>query len=758
MAKATDTDGLLRNAFDRQLICLMKERWWVGGKNAKTVGYIERRLREMSYMGQMPFDMVLRNAAQDLIEFGNFFLYLHRDAAKSSGQRTTVRGKLKDPIAAVHPVDPTTIYPKMGDTMEVRSWHQILDGAPTGGYSTFSGRGSHVGTQGRSTKRISPEDIIHGFGIRRRTGYVFGTPPVVPVLDDVLALRRLEEVAELIAHKHAFPLIHIQVGTEKQPARIVGNNQSEVALVEGQYRQIPLEGAFVTSERVNVAGVSADPMDLEKLLNHFKSRIIAGLGLSDVDMGQSSSANRGTAIVMSRSLMDRCRDYQQILSLFFTFNLLDVLLLEGGFNPGDPNDRVFLKFPQVDVERMMETNNHALALYQGDSINETEMREMMGLDPISDEQRKEMHLERVAMPLAKAKFEAQLQASVNSTSNSNQPTNQSGTKKARTTPANDETPIMLNPAADLLDCLQEIMVEYVEERVRAGLSVDNRMLQRYVTEAREPLRDLLMEWAIPHIKGGFQRYKDDSRSGRTFTVGTPFRNRFARHCLGPIVDRMLGVESEAGELDRLINRLRVCTDGRYSVKIVSFFDGWGFTWQHILDRLVNVAERFGYVQAAWSDGAHEVAWNFTDKPCRRCEDHQKVLAPTQASYYNLIDRDCVAEVRILDTNRLPNRVKFDVTKVTRTERGMQLQVDAPDRPGALTLTGESRFLRVLLDRGEQAMLPGEATDGWRYEGSGIINVPRRESGVVEFWDSGRVVGRARFTAPNGGVNGHSQKS
>jgi hypothetical protein len=495
-------------------------------------------------------------------------------------------------------------------------------------------------------------------------------------------------------------------------------------------------------------------MDLDNLLLHFKNRVIAGLGLSDVDMGQSSSANRGTAIVMSRSLMDRCRDYQQVLSLFFTFYLFDVLLLEGGFDPGDPEDRVFLKFPQVDVERMMETNNHAMALYQGGSINEVEMREMMGLDPLTDEQRKEMHLERVAMPLAKAKFEAQLQASINRTDSANRPTNQSGRKKARTTPANDEISTMNNPAADLLDCLQEIFVEYVEERSRIGKTIDNRMLQRYVAEAREPLQDLLLDWAISHIKKGFSRYSQDSRSGRTFTVGAPLRNRFGKHCLGPVVDRLLGADTDCGEMDRLIDRLRVCTDGRYSIKVVSFFDGWNSTWQHMLDRLVSVAERFGYVQAAWIDGAHDVAWSFTDKPCLRCENHQKALAPTQANYYNLIDRDCAAEVRILDTDRLPNRVKIDVSKVTRTEHGMQLQVDAPDCPGALSLTGESRFLRVLLDRGEQAMLPGEATGGWRYEGDGVINIPCRESGVVEFWDSGRVVGRARFTAPNGGVNGH----
>jgi hypothetical protein len=733
IAKATDTDGILRNAFDRQLIAIMKERWWVGGKNPRTVAYIQTRLHEISRMSPWgPFDLVLRQCAQDLVEYGNFFLHLHRDTKASSGEPVQIRGKRKDPIAAIHPMDVSTMYPKMGDTLEVRAWHQLLDGRHVAGRQLFSDPSND-----RNSKRYSTEDIIHGFS-RRRSGFIFGTPPATPVLDDIRALRRLEEIAELIAHKHAFPLIHIAVGSEKKPAKILADGKSELDIIRSEYEKMPLEGAFITSERVVVKGITADSMDLTSLLKHYQDRAVTGLGLSDVDMGRGGTSNRGTALVLSRSMMDRARDFQQLLCVFITWQLFDILLAEGGFDP-TPENRVWLRFPEVDIERLMEVNNHAMALYQGHSISETEMRAMMGRDPMSDEDRKDMFFEHVAKPMAiiKAVDEPFSSASTNLTKSKNQPTNQSGTKLARTTPKNDKV-------SSRLEDLQDRCQTYVRQKLENGEPIGTTPIREFFQNMQQDALGCLAEDFVDRIKDGFERYNNDSRSGRTFVVGETLRKRFTKHALVDPLDRLVGDECE-----RLVEQLRTATDDRYFLRISAFFDNWALAWDRFLTRLHNVAERFGYAQAAWLDDAHEVVWQFDGEPCRRCRDLQDdPLTPMLANYYTLGDRCCEAELKIADSDRLPSRIRLDVSKVVPTGQGFQVFLDA-DHPESLDLTGTSRFVRILLDTGEQVLLPDEAVGGWGYDGSGMIRVPKNDSGVVELWDQGRIVARTRFNQPIG---------
>src|SRR3989337_962844 len=176
----------------------MKAGWALAGRNERSKSYIQSRLDDLTFMSQMSFNQLLRQAAQDLVCFHNFFLYLVRDTERSAGRSITFHGKRKDPIAAIHPMDVSSMYPVLGDTVEVRKWVQYTDG------HSVSGRWiplEHDTT--KNSKTYPPEDIIHGWYFRR-TGFIFGTPQSIPVLDDIRALRRLEEIAELIAHKHAF--------------------------------------------------------------------------------------------------------------------------------------------------------------------------------------------------------------------------------------------------------------------------------------------------------------------------------------------------------------------------------------------------------------------------------------------------------------------------------------------------------------------------------------------------------------------------
>lgn len=736
IAKAIDTDGLLRRASDAHITCIMKDGWELFGRNDTAKAYIQRRLDEISFMSQQPFEQVVREAAQNLVDYHNFFVWLVRNPKRSSGREIRFHGKRKDPIAAVHTIDPTSLFPLLGDTVEIRSWHQFIDGR------RVSGRRLYLPMHTKGSKRYNVEDIVHGY-MRRRAGFVFGTPMQVPVLDDIRALRRLEEIAELIAHRHAFPLVHLQVGTEKIPVKKLPGGITEVDVVQRQYDKVPLEGAFVTSERVTVTPIKLDPMELDNLLAHYEKRALTGLGMSEVDIGRGDTANRGTAVVMSKSLMDRCREYQKALMMFFTWQVFDVLLMEGGFTL-TPENRVFMVFPEVDLDRRMAVNNHALALYQGGLITETEARLQMGRDPITTAQRKDMHFERLDKPLSiiKAVDEPYTQAAKNAATNRNQPTNQNGTKSSKGTPTN--TRIRGDSMRALTQGLRDDIFGYLESRFTDGKAIDAPQLQQCIQTHRDKIADQLVAGCVPKIRDGFKAYTVDSRTPTSFFVGEPLKNRFRKRCVGPALERFLGdADSDA---QRLIRDLCERTGDHY-LSVSAFFQTWDAHWALMLKRLDRVAERFGYMQAVDIDDAYEVRWKVQD-PCGQCQEFDgKTVTPRHVNYHGLGDRDCAAAFQLVETSRLPARVPLLVERYTSD--GL-LQLRVPERDDYLDLDHPNRFLKIFLDSQEAAVLPEEDAGGWQYKGSGTVQLPKYESGVAVLWSDDREVGRVRFEAMNGG--------
>jgi hypothetical protein len=724
----------------------MKEGWYVAGRNPVAVAYINRRIQEISYISRKTFSMILRETAQNLVEYSNFFLFLHRDEDRSTGNEVRVHGKRKRPIAALFPLDPTTMVPKVGDTIEIRSWHQILPDAHFTGQRFF---GLTSDSQIKESKRYSPEDLIHGFW-RRRTGQIFGTPSAIPVLDDIRALRRLEEVAELITHKHAFPLVHITVGTEKMPARRTVDGSPEVDIIRDQYEMMPLEGSLVTSERVSVEALSPDGMDLKPLLEHYHDRAMSGLGISSIDIGRGEVANRGTAITLSRNLMDRCREFQSILSEFFTEELFDILLMEGGFDL-DPDNRVTLQFPEVDVERQMVVNNHAMALYQGNVFTETEARAMMGRDPLTAIQRQDLFMNRISIPLAKEEADASMRASVRAAAAKNQPANQSGKKTARTQAVNSKKLAGERASREVsavLTLMQDDLRIYILNQEQENRVIDDRELRRRIAVHRERITDILHAACAQHIQAGMDRYAIDAESSTKFFVGNAIKKRFERRCLVTPIEEFLGTKVDApSDVNRIVDSLRSST-GNYTTLLGGMFDNWRTRWGRLITRLQKISETFGYAQAAWIDDAHSLKWEFKNEPCERCSDvRADIVTPAQADYYGLFPRDCEARLKVLPTDKLPARVDLEVSS-KEVPGGMELGLNI-DGKSSLGLTGGQRFITIVFDSGRDIVLPQDSSDDCTYDGKNTVRLPIREPGMVELWDSNRCVGRARIDMPNG---------
>jgi hypothetical protein len=275
IGKIEDTDSFVRQSFKKKEGLMFKEGVGLKGADKDTMRYYKARMAQIARASKIPTITLLKRTARSLIRTSNAFLVKMRDRKASGGRvRQTPEGKELEPIAGYFPAAPETMMVDLDDkTGKIHKWRQVL---PDGRWRVFR-----------------PEDVIH-FVIDRREGFIFGVPTIIPVIDDIRALRQIEENIELLLYQHIFPLFHYKVGTETAPAGHTEEGDREVDVVEEQIRLMPSEGAIVTPERHEITAIGAEGRALraEGYLTHFKKRVFAGLGVSQVDMGDGDTTNR----------------------------------------------------------------------------------------------------------------------------------------------------------------------------------------------------------------------------------------------------------------------------------------------------------------------------------------------------------------------------------------------------------------------------------------------------------------------------------
>lgn len=425
--KLQDIEPYFAVSVDRHVELIMKKGFELRSQSPETTAWVRKRIREIELMSEQPFDEIVAETAQNVVAVGNGILVLYRDEDRSSGRSTRMWGKDRKPIASLSVPDPSTITIK-----------QTKSGRPS----------AYVQRVGEQERNWSHHDVIH-ITTRKKSGDIWGTPFVIPSLEDIKALRKLEMVGEHVCHKFAFPLLHWRVGTEKLPAAKVmvnGLPTAEVDIADEYASRMAQEGYVVTSERheIKIVGTEGERLDMGPFIEHYERRVIAGLRLSMMDLGRGDTANRGTATVLSQILVDACTHTQQRIAAYITSRLLDQLVLEGGYSLDDET-RVMMVFPPIDTEEQRAHQNHGMQMYMNGGLTRPEFRRMfMNLDDITPEEEANTHLQKHLIPLANAEAKAKAVVaakkgeSSGSVANAAQPANQHG--KAATAPrlaAND---------------------------------------------------------------------------------------------------------------------------------------------------------------------------------------------------------------------------------------------------------------------------------------------------------------------------------
>jgi ribosomal protein L37AE/L43A len=367
VGKVEDVDGFVRQAFKKKLGLMFKEGLDYSGANKRTIQYIKTRMAQIARATDIPSILLLKRVAHSLIRTSNAFLIKVRDPKASGGQeRKTPEGKRLKPVAGYFPAAPESMQVDMDhETGKIHKYRQMM---PNGRYKDFP-----------------VEDVIH-FHIDRREGFLFGTPGLIPVYDDIRALRQIEENVELLLYQNLFPLFHFKVGTETAPAGYTEEGTREIDAIEDQIKLMPSEGALVTSERyeINAIGSEGRAIRAEGYLEHFKKRVFAGLGVSQIDMGDGDTTNRATAQTLSRALIDAVKDIQDSLEAQWDHFVISELLLESTFDDNvlDEENMVHLNFAEIDIQNKMEQEKHAADMFKGYALTHDELREELNREPV----------------------------------------------------------------------------------------------------------------------------------------------------------------------------------------------------------------------------------------------------------------------------------------------------------------------------------------------------------------------------------------
>lgn len=577
--KAMDTESYMRLSFDKHEELILKGQWSLVGQNEQTVSYVLRRMTEISWSQDEPIERIIEAGIEDLVESHNvFYVLARRETGKPYRSRF---GRKLYPITGIFSPNSASMRPFIETNFknglkQIKEWWQI--------------------TGGRIIKKFRPYDIVH-MAFRKKKGHIFGTPYAVPVLDDILAMRRIEELVEILVHKHAFPFFHYRVGTETDPAREFDDGHSEVDDVRAEVSNMPFEGGLVTPYRheIVVLGTKNKAVNAEPYLKYYEARVMSGLNLSGIDLGRGETANRATAQTMSKGLSDRCTRFQSFFCAWFTFKILDELIYEMGLIP-TPENRVYLSFPTIDKEEQRAHENHALAMYQGNLITETEARTRISMDPIKEAQRKDLHFNRVAKPLAIIQAVDEpgtpeskaAMGSQKSTANREQPENQS--KKLTSKPkvaANDALPFV---EGLWLDMRHEMISQLDGTRTFC-----------------DSLKNTLATWSEKWLVDGLERYKEEKNPSSDLYIGANVTEGFFQDILSPKVDQL-------GERIRLAVDSAQTEEGRTSLVDSS----WPLIEQ-LVSQLAVLSESYGYARIAQVDKHRHVCWELTDQACQECK-------------------------------------------------------------------------------------------------------------------------------------------
>lgn len=377
ISRAYHTDSYIKRAVDKYADLMFKNGWDFNGQNDKSVQYVNTRLQLIAEATGTPTDALLSQAAFDMVLFGNCFIVKARAKNGSMPAGVTAQGySSKQPVAGYFVLPPSTVQVSRDANGNIVGYQQ-----------------SAAGGQGID---IKPEDMIH-IAYKRPTGRAYGIPFAYNVLDDVKILRQIEENVARLVYRNLFPLYVYQVGLDKPGFEATDD---EITDIREQIRDMPMDGGIVLPERhnISVVGTQGSALDASPYLAYYRQRVFTGLGVSETVMGLGGTANKSTSDNQAADLFDGVKDFQRIFTEGVQLAIINELLFEGGFDPTmKPEDGVRFFFEEIELDAKIKKENHVTQLFTQNVITHDELRQQIGLEPVTDDSKLYFNMVTIAV-------------------------------------------------------------------------------------------------------------------------------------------------------------------------------------------------------------------------------------------------------------------------------------------------------------------------------------------------------------------------
>jgi hypothetical protein len=451
-------DSYIHQAVSKYSEKITREGHYLAGQNQQAIEYIKTRLDMMTAATGVYWEMPIMQAIRDYVKFGTGFLIKVRMSKtsnifgqKKKGMRRTgaAPGSTKAPVGAYFAASVTTLTPIVDSSNKLKTWRQ---------------------TVGSTTVDFDVEDCLV-WAYDKQPGYLFGLSHLVSVLDDVRALRDCEEMIIHLIFKSLNPLIHHSVPDTTGTGL---GDQSDVDRAASQHNVSAVNGYIVTppNHTITAIGMESKALRAEGYLGLLKHRVYAGLGVSDLVMGDATTTSAGATEGFSAVMNDRVRFYQREIADYITYGIIWELLIEGGFNPIiDERDRVYWKFNEVDVDRKIREEAHELLLYQGNLITEDEVRTLQNRPVLADSDRQKLYINTVQIPLAMAGSQSESVSGTGNNSNSSSSSGGGSKKGDKTAPAAKK------PSEVFASSLRAAAIKMVTQSAASGTRVTAEQLE-----------------------------------------------------------------------------------------------------------------------------------------------------------------------------------------------------------------------------------------------------------------------------------------
>ena len=463
---AYNADSYVRQGVDKYVDQIFKEGYQIYGLDEGAVEYIKLRLAYIAEATNNPTSQFLSDIADDLVKYGNCMIIKSRSNDPNAfPQGQTLTGLYgKDPIAGYFCANPVTIKCKRDDFGVIQSWQQKTD---------------------KGEQEFDPHDVVH-FYYKREKGKAYGTSFLIPVLDDVQALRQAEENVLKMMYRFIYPFYHVAVGTEDAPG-----TSREVDAMKEAIDGMDVEGGLVTTERVTIKPIASDKViNADPYLKYMESRVFSGFGIPEIMWGRGDTSNRSTGDNMASEMNDRIRAIHKTFEAFFNAFIIKELLMEGGYDPVvNPDQTVELKFNDNDVDVEIKKQVHAIYKYEHNAITEDEMRDELGMDPIPDGEREKMFVELITRQNMQLESELAVQLEkakgTGTAETNNKAKNGGGRPKTKSSLV---PPASLGLIKDTLDNLEDSIDAYIKLCDNNGMEIlQTEIIKKIVDCGRDVL-------------------------------------------------------------------------------------------------------------------------------------------------------------------------------------------------------------------------------------------------------------------------------